>query len=242
MISQKTILTRLYPIAVIIIFGSLVIARVLWPTENAGTFSDVWETISGLGDMEDNPIGFILFQFAMTILGILILIVVFYVHPNLSKLVDRKGSVKIGSFWLLMGGLGFVLTGLIPDGVVKIPDWDKFHEITAGLGTIGVIFAALFYFRPVKKAGPQINQKLLWVITAVWWIPLLFTGIFYGIAELLVKEVWFESCHLGWYSERWGECGVPGYYSFAVWERVIFGIIVIYQGMLIKLIPESNKK
>jgi hypothetical protein len=239
MLSQKTILRIVFPLSIIIIFGCLIISRLLWPADSPKLYSDIWDTISGLGDMEDNPIGFIFFQIAMTLMGVLSIPVVLYVHPRLIGIAEKKGGVRLGSFWLLMGAIGFLLTGLIPDGVVTIPEWDKFHEITAGLGSLGIIFAAFFYFSPCKNAGEKINQKVLWIITAVWWIPIILTGIAYGLAELMVKEVWYAQCNLGWYGAEWGECGVSWFYSFAVWERVLFTVMVIYQLLLVKMIPEN---
>jgi hypothetical protein len=235
MISQKTYLTRIFPIFVFIIYLSLIISRLLWPLDASEPYSDIWETISGLGDMEENPVGFYFFQIAMAFYGLIIFPIIPYIHPKLMAIGKKTGMVKMGTFWLTIGAVGMLLTGLIPDGIVEIPEWDKFHEITSGAGFGGVLFAAFFYFFPCKAAGDKINQKVLLLITLMWWISIIIFGISYGMAEFVIKEQ--NACDLGWYGPEWGECGVSGFYSFSVWERILFTIGLIYLALLVYMIP-----
>ncbi|HMB65279.1 MAG TPA: DUF998 domain-containing protein [Patescibacteria group bacterium] len=237
MLKKNTILKYIYPLSSFLILISLLIARFLWPSDSPEPYSDIWETISGLGNTELNPVGYIFFQIALTILGILILIITFYIHPQMLTLEKNQGQTKLGSFFLLLGGIGFVLTGLIPDGTIEIPGWDKFHELTSGLGAIGVLLAAFFYWLPTKNAKDKINQKYVKINIALWWIPLVLAGFAYGYAELVIKPRY----DLGWYGPEWGEAGVSGFYSFSVWERILFAVIIIYMGILVLMVPKSTK-
>jgi hypothetical protein len=223
---------RLFYVSVAIIYGALLVARLLWPATSE-PFSDIWETISGLGHMSDNPVGFYFFQLSMTMVGVMVIPMVFYIHPRIVKY--QRGNAVLGSFFLLIGGIGFLMTGLIPDGVVHIPEWDKFHEISAGLGFGGILFAAWFYFWPIRKAGDIFGRRVILFLLLLWWVPLILTGVSYGVAELVIKE----QHNLGWYGPEWGEAGVSGFFSFAVWERVLFTVMLVYLGALGYILPED---
>ncbi len=230
MISQKHFLKFFFPICAVLIFGFLAIARLLWPATSP-PYDDAWETISGLGDMVDNPQGFWFFQFSMVVVGILILPALLYCHPRLAKV--KKGLARFGSFWFFMGAVGFLLTGLIPNGVVPI---DKFHEICAGVGSVGVVFAAGLYGLVIIKGKVPVNRKLFIFISLMWWATIILLAFSFGYGELVIEP----PLDLGWYGPDWGAAGVSVFYSFALWERVIFVVIVVYAGLIVILVPERE--
>ncbi len=229
MIQKERLLKHVLPLCFLLIGLNLLIARVLYPPDSHKFYSDVWDTISGLGDMENNPIGWIFFQIAMVISGIAIIPVAIYVQKTFVTL--QKGNGIIGILFLYIGSIGFLLTGFIPDDTLPI---NKLHEITAGLGFGGVMFAAFFLFwASLKGLDTKIDKKTLINITILWWIPLIITIIAYAWAELVIKEQY----NLGWYSIAWQEAGVSPFFSFAVWERVLYVVMFLY----LWLLPKSIK-
>ncbi len=183
--------------------------------------------------MVENPLGFWFFQFSMIVVGILIIPALLYVHPRLAKVM--KKLTRFGSFWFFLGAVGFLLTGLIPNGVVPI---DKFHEICAGVGSVGVVFAAGLYGLVIMKGKEKIkvNRKLFIVIALMWWMPLLLLAYSFGYGQLVI-----EPLHdLGWYGPEWALADVSPFYSFALWERVLFVIIVAYTALVVVLVPERE--
>ncbi|GAB4307358.1 MAG: hypothetical protein Kow0069_04820 [Promethearchaeota archaeon] len=226
---RSTYLTRFFPAVAAAVLACLIIARLLYPANAPEPFSDAWDTISGLGDLENNPVGFFFFQASMVLVAALLFPVGLHVHPRLSKY--HEVATSAGTFFLAFAALGFFLTGLLPDGVVPV---DKFHEITAGAGALGTLLAAFFYSVSCKKAGGDLSRRVQWAIALAWWVPLVLAGVAYGYAELVVKPAF----DLGWYGAEWGEAGVPVVLSFALWERVLFGVLLAYSALLVYLVPE----
>ncbi|MCP4764296.1 MAG: hypothetical protein GY870_21155 [archaeon] len=236
-ISQKRNNNYLYPLMVISTFSCLLIARIMWPSD-VEPFSDAWETISGLGNIEINIPGFIFFQISMVSLGVGIFTTFLYVHSRLKE--KSKILNFFGAFCMLIGSLGIILTGLIPAGIIE--SIEKSHEITAGLGFLGVLFASFFYFWAIKRNLEVYNHKLLNNITVIWWIGIILTIISYTMAELIIKPQILidQGIDLGWYGPEWGDAGVSIFYSFALWERVMFMIVIIYLGSLGYIIPDEE--
>ena len=168
-LNRKNLTRIIYPVFFCCILLTLLVSRLMYPPDAPEPYSDIWETISGLGNTENNPVGYIFFQIALSLFGILIIPVLIYVHPRLMEIAkNKKTLVVLGSFFLALGSVGFILTGFIPDGTVTIPEFDKFHEITSGMGFLGVMFAAFFYFWPMVRSKQRINKKMLLAITLMW--------------------------------------------------------------------------
>ena len=70
----------------------------------------------------------------------------------------------------------------------------------------------------------------------MWWICLIIFGIAYGYAEMVIKPTY----DLGWYSQEWGNAGISPFFSFAVWERILFCVALMYLWLLVYMVPESN--
>ncbi len=215
-----------------LVLGFLGISRLLWPADSP-QYCDMWETISGLGNIEENPIGFFFFQAAMVVVGVLVIPAALYLHPKLKT--QHAVASLLGSLCMALGFVGFLLTGVIPDDTLPI---DKFHEITAGVGFGGILLASFFYGFAVSRAvkGGQVTDKRVqYIITAMWWGGLLLTGAAYGVAELVIKPAY----DLGWYSCAWAQAGISPILSFALWERVMLAIAVIYLWLMVLLIREE---
>jgi len=256
----------LFPVTVVLLIVLIAIARVLWGYGYYGIpplepYSDFWETISGLGDWEQSPIGYIYFQFWGLVFGIFIIHILPYIHQRVAAYGDKEFSygapfvdnimkvfiqkvkwkaienVKRGSFFLLLGGIGFILMGFFPADALPI---DKLHEISAGVGFGGIFFANFWYSRVlgiVSKEG-AFSRKLYIVSQAIWLFLIIGTAVTYLIAELYYKELY----DLGWYDADWGVAGVPVIFSFPVWERIGFIIGCAYLGLMGYLLPAEVVK
>jgi hypothetical protein len=273
MLTKKVYNKVLFPITVALLIILIAIARVLWGYGYYGIpplepYSDWWETISGLGDWEQSPIGFIYFQFWGLVFGIFIIHILPYIHQRLAvygdypfsygvplfdkimkNFIDKVkwkaiNNVRRGSFFLMLGGIGFILMGFFPADALPV---EKLHEISAGVGFGGIFFANWFYTRVLYLASNdgRISRKLQVISQIMWWFLIIGTAVTYLIAELYYKEMY----DLGWYDTDWGDAGVPVIFSFPVWERIGFIIGCAYLGLLGYLLPaevvkiaENNKR
>ncbi len=238
MFSKKTYLKIFYPICVILIFAFLAVARIIWPATSP-PYSDLWQTISGLGDVEDNPIGFWFFQFSMLTVGVLLLPAIFYYHARLAK--AKKFVTSIGTLLFFIGAIGFLLTGFVPQHTLAnlFPEYadvyiiEKFHEITAIGGSGCIVFAAFFYGIVILKGKVPINRKLNIVIILMWWVPLIIgiacIGYGYIVYEELVDDAALALA-----------LGAPWFVSLGLWERVIFCIIIAYAGLIVTALPDRE--
>ncbi|MBD3353300.1 MAG: DUF998 domain-containing protein [Candidatus Lokiarchaeota archaeon] len=233
-INQRVFNRYIVPISILLSLLMFLIARLLWPPES-GVYADFYNSISGLGDTEDNPIGYIFFQIASCISACLFIPTLLYIHPKLKKL--NKPLTYIGSFFFFIGFIGFLLVGVIPDDSIPALNeltGGKFHEVCAILGVVGFLFASFFYFWPMKKdGGDQINQKLLNIRAIIVWSAIILTAVGYGLGVLLYEETY------GWCDESWAVAGISPFFSFGLWERVLFGIMFLSIAMTGYIIPNS---
>ncbi|MBD3350539.1 MAG: hypothetical protein GF364_03535 [Candidatus Lokiarchaeota archaeon] len=319
MLTKKIYNRFLFPITVILLIILIIIARALygWLPEgaeiailNPEPFSDWWDTISGLGNWEQSPIGYLYFQLWGLVFGVFLIHITRYVHDRmmiyrdkpimfykvylttgrlrlsvyylfgfipiyfihiksvsfpilpliifiekdgksalygkfmekeqsdvLRKPVTAEDFIKLGTFFMLLGGIGFILMGLVPADVVNI---DQFHEISAGVGFGGIFFANFLYANCLDQVAREgkVNKWLHIGLQICWWILIIGVVITYPIAEFYFKEKF----DLGWYSAEWGEAGVSPIFSFALWERIGFIVGCIYTGGLGWLLPANIKK
>lgn len=250
MFNRKTYLQTLYPITVGLLILLIIVARVMWgyPLPNPEPYYDYWETISGLGDWEKSPIGFLFFQLWGLTIGIFILHITPYVHQHLKPYSNCKfqlfgknilpkkltglHELRFGTFLLFMGAIGFILMGLIPADL--IPD---LHELSAGIGYGGVVFSAFFHMSIYEQARDRLNQKLRVAVFFLWLGLAVYAAITYGIGEFYYKELY----DLGWYDYDWELAGVPRIYSFAITERLGFIVMIIYFGFIGYMLPDLPK-
>lgn len=315
MLNKKTYTRFLFPITVVLLIAFIAISRSLWGVGDPApeVFSDYWETISGLGNMDHNPKGFIYFQLWGCVFGVFILHITRYIHDRMmlyrdypvmffkvylssgrlmlsvyylfgfipiyfvhikkvsfpvifpflifietegksalygallekdkSEVLRRPAKaedfIKLGTFFLLMGGIGFVLMGVIPDGITPALDETKLHEVSAGIGFGGILFANILYANSldqVARAG-KVSKKIHYALQGLWWFLILGVLITYPIAEFYYKEKY----DLGWYDPEWGEAGVPWIFSFSVWERIGFIVGCAYLGGMGYLLPKKGQ-
>jgi hypothetical protein len=231
---QQKLTKLILPITFGVIFILLMIARIIYPNYvlPADAYNDWWDVISNLGDLEKNPIGFIFFQIAMAISGLIMIPTIIYVHPKLWKY--SRLNTALGTIFMILGVIGFLLVGLIPNDTLDI---EKFHEISAGVGFLGVAIACMFYFFAIKIRKIPVNLKLFNIMIIVWWTGILLTGIFFAIASLYYDPTY----DLGWYNYEWGLAGVPVIFSFALWERVMYCIMFLALWAGVKMIPERTE-
>ncbi|HMF34491.1 MAG TPA: hypothetical protein VKK79_23920 [Candidatus Lokiarchaeia archaeon] len=237
--SQQTFLKRVYLPAAILIVAFLVIARLLW----VGTqpYYDWWETISGLyqpNDLAANPVGAYFFWAAMVTLGLIFFPTILYVHPRLSQY--RMRLTRLGSFWMAIGGIGFLLVGFVPQGTLDflLPSVgsggilhyivEKFHEVCTGMGVIGVLFGQIVYWIAIRNGKVPVNHKLDVLNICIWWGAFILGAISAGGAYLVFQTDWTGQIPLN----------ISLFFTFGVWERIFYGLIVSYFGIIGLMIPD----
>ena len=227
MLSQKLYAKRIYPIGAILVLAFSILARVLWV--GLIPYNDLWETISSLYNPdhpEYNPVGAYFFWATMVTAGTLIIIMICYVHPRLVQV--KKGFTRFGTFWMVIGGIGLLLVGLVPQHTLDFIS-SKFHEYSAIVGAVGVLFGAGCYGLTVIKGKIPVNRKLNIGITVMWWT----------LIALIVISV---AGAYGGINPDWsGQDPIPGvspFFSIAIWEKTAFWVMVTYLGLIGALVPD----
>ena len=226
-ISRKAMLTVLLPAVLIVLFSSLLISNLLFPTVYDWRFM----VISALLDAGDNPLGQYFFSIGMTIAGFMMIPMLGYYNRKLGKIC--KGTTRVGTFFFLLGIIGLISVGTIGQVIHSI---DKFHEILAGVGFIGLVFSAFFYgfsiMKDSSKGAKQFNMKLWMIIAVILWIPVI--GMAGSAVYLEVVDT-----GLGWVSLDWITEGGSPLLSFALWEWVLFVAVIAYMILLAVLVPQE---
>ena len=90
MITKRTYNKILVPLTVLLLILSISLSRLLYGrgATNPEVFSDIWCNISDLGDMENNPIGFLYFQIWGIVAGAYILHAIPSIHSDLMQFKD----------------------------------------------------------------------------------------------------------------------------------------------------------
>jgi len=226
MLSQQIYLKRIYPVAAIIILVFSILARVLWV---GPPYIDLWETISSLynpSHPEYNPVGAYFFWGTMATTGLLTIAMIVYVHPRLAHV--KKGITIFGTFWMLVGAIGFLLVGLVPQHTLDFIS-PRFHEISAVVALIGALFGAAFYGLAMITGKPPLNRKLFILITVLMW----------GLIGLIVLSA--GGAYLVFGTDWAGQTPIPNLsplFSIAICEKVGFWVWIAYMGLIGALIPD----
>ena len=115
---------------------------------------------------------------------------------------------------------------------------EKFHEILAALGFLGVFLASIFYACPVlkdhSKGAKQVNMRLFWAGT----IALLI-----GVLGLALSSLYNAIFDLNYASnpsiQDFLDHGNFSLHSFAFWEWMLFSGVIVYLAVFLAVIPEN---
>jgi len=182
---------RRYLAVVCAIYGSLILSCVaLFP---APGFSIMIHSYSTLGSWNEsnNPQWWWLFSTAMTMWGIAMIPVVFYNYRRMA--VISGWAAAIGSFLMLLGGIGVSLVGIFPDahGTIGAYEIREIHKYVA-------IFGAGFY-----------------ILSNIWFGVMLLIDALRNRFDGDFNYKWFIPPYVAW-----GSVFVVGVHFMLEWERV----------------------
>jgi hypothetical protein len=210
----------------------LILARVLWAGDAYGVpYNDLWETISSLYNSsypEYNPIGAYFFWAAMVLAGSLVLIMMLYSHPRIAQ--GKKFWARFGSFWMLLSGIGFLLTGLIKQHTLDFIS-TKFHEITAAVGAFSIFVGAACYGLATLQNKIPVKKNIC-IITFI-----VFMGLF--IAMIVSAAGAFLVYDFNW-STQTPQPGVSPFFCMSLLEKIGYVVLVVYLGLMGLLLPDQK--
>ncbi|MFX0100233.1 MAG: hypothetical protein ACFFCS_11680 [Candidatus Hodarchaeota archaeon] len=240
-LSRKTVLTRLIPLVLVVIFGSLFITGMFFPTE----FDWRVMVLSALFVSKDNPDGYIYFSVAVVVIAVSLIPMLGYLHRRLNKIC--MGTTRTGSVFLIISIIGFLLMGIFaiypPLGEILFNE-DRMHEYMSFLGLVGLVLAYFFYgfslLKDRKVGKRQINQPALIIGTIIMWIVFLGLVLSQGVLEIIEAV----------YEPDWPYVGIdwidgtflpkpPLVLSFALWEWLLVIGVFVYMVLLLFMIPED---
>ncbi len=145
--AQKSTYVKSITIVLAILLGGISSAALLYELP----FSFLTVQISQLADLQDNPVGGLIFAACFIVAGILIVPHAVYLYKVL--LPDVKIASGISASFTAGSGIGIIIVGLFPSGVNY-----TMHIVGAILAFGGIFVGALFSLFPaikklVRKAG-----------------------------------------------------------------------------------------
>jgi len=229
MLAKHTLLTRNLPIAIIVLLITTLISNLVFPT----AYDWRYMVISALTNAEDNPAGYWILSSAMTLAGILLIPFPGYLQKHLGKIC--RFTAGIGSFFFVLGVIALILTGILYEGS-GIPS--RTHENLAAVAFAGLVFGCFFYGFPMMKdriakygGKRQFNFRLFIIGALCLWFAFLGMALS-ALYVAVVPNNW------GWVDIDWIEKGAPVLASFALWEWILYFMLLFYLVLLIEMIPE----
>jgi hypothetical protein len=188
-----------------------------------------------------NPVGAYFFWAAMVILGLAFYPTILYVHSRLSQY--RRRLTRLGTFWMVVGSIGFVLVGLVPQDSLNflLPSVSnssilsyiigKFHEVSTGMDVVGIIFGQVAYWIAIHNGKVLVNHKLDIFNICLWWGAIALGVVSAAGAYLVFHTDWTAQVPLS----------ISVFFTFGTWERIFYGLIVSYFGIISLMIPNGLK-
>lgn len=225
-ISKKALVSMVIPLILAVLIGTLLYANLVYPT----AFDWRYLVISKLIDEGSNPGGYLVASIGITVSGALMIPLAGYHYRRYSKIC--RGTSIVATIFLLLGIVGLISVGTIGQVIHTI---DKFHEILAGVGFLGLVLAGIIFYCPVikdwRKGSKQFNMKLATGAFIVLLFPVV--GMAASQIVLAINNPW------GWVSIDWIDKGAPVLLSFALWEWALMGCIVVHILLMAVFTPDE---
>lgn len=228
-VEKDWLLTRIVPLAIMIFVITALISNLMFPS----VYDWRYMVISDLTNEEANPQGFLILSLGISFLGVIIIPLPGFIHRRL-KLICR-GTSTLGTFFFILGIIGFIFMGIIYEGTPGIPS--RTHENLAAVGFLGMLIGIFWWGWPMIKdelprynGKNQFNKKLQILGAVLLWFAVL--GM--GSAALYLEVV---DNNWGWVGIEWVEMGISPLLSFALWEWLLVIFLLIYLPMLVMMIP-----
>lgn len=227
-ISRHFVIGRLLPLLLCFFFGGIFLSNLWYPTE----YDWRYLTISELMNPLLNSDGQYFLSIAIILCGILLIPVSGYLYRKM-RVICLK-TAKVGKFSMLMGCVGLILLGFIPD----TDELDPYHQASAALIACGMISAYLCWWVIMRKdrlpkygGKRQFNRRLMVTGIFLMWFVIVGMLLSQGIRLVIQGDLSYEGL-------AWRALGLSVFMSIALWEWWFFMTFVIYLALLMFMVPE----
>ncbi len=226
-LSRQFVTRRLLPILLGLFFGGIFLSNLWYPT----AYDWRYLTISELMNPILNPDGRYFLSTALILCGILLVPVAGYLYRKL-RVICLK-TAKAGKLFMLMGTVGLVFLGIIPD----TDELDPYHQAAAATVACGFIFSFLciFLITRKKKQKEQFNQQFLFTGKTIIWFAIIGMLLSQTIRMVLQGDVSYTGI-------AWMTLGLPSILSIALWEWEFFLSFVVVIGLILLAIPDAVER
>ncbi len=220
---------RFLPTIALIIFGFLLLAYILYPPELQYSFFS--DTISGLGDFNESPLGWWGFSIAIWTLSISFFSLFLYMHRRLG-VICRK-TARFGTFFALVGCACLFLIGIFVDASVPLIGSLEFTRVhiffvIGGFGglAIGVVTYGFIFLKDTfpRLGGHQLIPR---------YRPLPAYLIILGFAMSLGVTQYLSGIYYP------GDWNAPGLLSLSFWEWMLLFGIIVWVFYITMILPEE---
>lgn len=227
-VTKRFLLGICVPLAAVFFVLGNVIPAALFP----GDFDWRYQAMSYLGSPSKNPSGHLVWSLGMTLSFLLGLPLCGYFRRRLELTNPRLAFLS--SRVLLIGFLAGIIVGLetliIPNMSEILRKGHEYLSIAVFVGLyMGVAGFWIALFRRFRRQHRRKGRGLF----LLYLLPAL------PITGAMLSQAWlyFDPNRPGWVSPAWEELGIPLWLSFAFWEWLTAGGLVICLCMIAALLP-----
>lgn len=212
-----------YVLSIFILIAGIKLSLDYYPSN----FNWLYTVASSLGSARDNPSGRVWYTSG---LGLAMLLQ----WPYVSALRKRIGPSATGLTRVALASLGTgigagILLGLQGVFVPDLSEWiTKGHEIIAL-----VVFSSLHLGIFLLLAQAMWRRKVFGVSAVIVVLPFLAIAL----SQLFL---WLAQRNIGWVGQHWEKTGIPLWLSFAFWQWLSIGFVIIGLGLLVLLPPARD--
>jgi hypothetical membrane protein len=231
--SREFLLTRLVPVVLAFFFGGMLISDLLYP----GPYDWRYMTISSLftpgSESDGNPLGSYYLAIGLIVTGVMMVPFAMYLFRKL-KVIWRKVAL-VGAAFMVLGCVGLVLLGSVPDTAAL----DPIHQGNAGITAVGFIFSFIAFWlimrndRQLQHGGKrQFDRWAMVAAYSVMWVA--------AVGMLLSQFIRFEiTDSLAITDLSFIQTGLSVFLSLPLWEWVFFLSIIAYIVLLALMVPAN---
>ncbi len=227
-ISRRFVIRRLLPLLLCLFFGGILLSDLYYPA-----FYDFrYLTISELMNPILNPDGRYFLSVALIVCGIFLIPIAGYLYRKMK--VICLNTAKAGKIFMLIGIVGLIFLGFIPD----TDELDPYHQAAAAGIACGMIFSFLAWWlimrhdtQPKYGGKRQFNRQLMVAGMILMWCAIGGMLLSQGIRFIVTGDLSYVVL----------SCQAPGsspILSIALWEWVFFMAFVGYLILLMLMVPD----
>jgi hypothetical protein len=103
--------------------------------------------------------------------------------------------------------------------------------VSTGIGVAGILFGQVAYWIAIRNGKVPVNHKLDIFNICLWWGALALGVVSAAGAYLVFHSDWTAQVPLS----------ISPFFTFGLWERIFYGLIVSYLGIIGLMIPNELK-